>query len=69
MKSDRVDQTIHECLRRCYEATGVIRGVKTYLDNLRLEGWSEDAVQAVEQGVVKALFGVVDEDVEKADLR
>ena len=68
MKSDRVDQTIHECLQRCYEATSVIQGVKTYLDNLRLEGWSEDAVQAVEQGVVKALFGVV-EDVEKADLR
>jgi len=67
MKSDRIDQTVYECLQRCYEATGVIRGVKTYLDDLRLAGWPEVAVQAVEQGVIKALFGVADEMVEKTD--
>lgn len=58
MNSQSIEQTALECVEYCVGSTDVFPKIRAYLAALRLQGWPENEVQAVERGVIKALFGV-----------
>lgn len=64
----KVNTAIHECLEHCERGCDLLAGFQAFLQALKAQGWGRAELHAVEVGVRKVLFGLLDgaADLEEA---
>lgn len=61
MDQRKVNQAIRDCVRRCDRTHHILARIEEILLSLRAsEGWREGELRAVETGVRRVLYGILD---------